>query len=483
MSCKPVHLRPLSAFHPIAIVALTILLAPNAEARPPQNPDGLPEVRSPDFDRIAAKSRTVKPRSQKRAPTAPKVDRQRLELKPPAVDRMVINKGRGRATSPRFNIFWSHHGGRPTHYQLSTSPSFSGEGWAPYRQRNQARFDLPPGMRDSDGTVTLYFRMMNDAGPSNVVSDSIQYFAPPRITKFELNNGSGQTSRPLLSYRVVVDGKVTGYRVSEFQNFNGVPWTSASQYWDGRGLYRIRNDANGTKTLYVQVRRETGQADSSSDSINYQPQYTEYVLKNREGVGDASLKRAILTARDHGWEFQRRKIGDGGVGCFVGGIRINETSSFTGTKPNSWKWYTGVLWAQGLYYSLHPTIPSLDPTQPDSSRTNCEFTLFDGRELNSGWRIKSVKLRTELRPYEANGLANAFKLPVNALAGGPPGGVCKLKEGPAAHGKEPVFTVRVEYPAVPVPGVLPYMPCIIDEITLMGPPPPPSYDIPWHSPD
>jgi hypothetical protein len=440
-------------------------------------------VRSPDFDRIAAKSRTVKPRSQKRAPTAPKVDRQRLELKPPAVDRMVINKGRGRATSPRFNIFWSHHGGRPTHYQLSTSPSFSGEGWAPYRQRNQARFDLPPGMRDSDGTVTLYFRMMNDAGPSNVVSDSIQYFAPPRITKFELNNGSGQTSRPLLSYRVVVDGKVTGYRVSEFQNFNGVPWTSASQYWDGRGLYRIRNDANGTKTLYVQVRRETGQADSSSDSINYQPQYTEYVLKNREGVGDASLKRAILTARDHGWEFQRRKIGDGGVGCFVGGIRINETSSFTGTKPNSWKWYTGVLWAQGLYYSLHPTIPSLDPTQPDSSRTKCEFTLFDGRELNSGWRIKSVKLRTELRPYEANGLANAFKLPVNALAGGPPGGVCELKEGPAAHGKEPVFTVRVEYPAVPVPGVLPYMPCIIDEITLMGPPPPPSYDIPWHSPD
>jgi hypothetical protein len=149
------------------------------------------------------------------------------EPNPPVLNSFTLGNGATISATPRVTLNFTRTGGVPLDYMVSTSPDFTGAVWT----------TLPGSIpvtevSAGDGEKTLYFKLRNASGESNVLSDSItrsstitsgpvlisQYYEGTSNNKYvELTNVS-QSTVSLAEWTIVRWGntenqnwKVTGF--------------------------------------------------------------------------------------------------------------------------------------------------------------------------------------------------------------------------------------------------------------------------------
>ena len=139
----------------------------------------------------------------------------------------------------------------------SESALFAGATWNSYS--TNPRYTLSSGY----GMKTIYFKVKNEEGESDVVSDAIRRrVRKPAVTMFKINNGASITT----SRKVTLNNTCTGipryYMASESPFFSGATWknyATAPSFTLSTG--------NGTKTVHFKVKNSAGESAVVSDTI------------------------------------------------------------------------------------------------------------------------------------------------------------------------------------------------------------------------
>ncbi len=146
--------------------------------------------------------------------------------------------------------------GSPTHCMASEKSSFQGAFWQVYS--TAPAFTLSP----SNGTKTVYFRIMNAAGKvSAAVADTV-YVDEPQIDRFEINNGAGTTISRDVTLNNTCLGSLTHYLASESSQFKGADW----QAYSTAPAFAL-SGTNGVKTVWFKVKNAWGVSTPRSDTI------------------------------------------------------------------------------------------------------------------------------------------------------------------------------------------------------------------------
>jgi peptidoglycan/xylan/chitin deacetylase (PgdA/CDA1 family) len=191
-----------------------------------------------------------------------------------AVDSFSINNGADTTTVQDVTLNNTCTGG-PTHYMASESSDFSGASWQAYS--TAPSFTLSSGY----GTKTVYFKVKNAGGESNVMSDTIEYqmeTVPPTVDSFSINNGAAATTSQDVTLNNACTGDPTHYMASESSDFSGASW----QDYSAAPNFTL-SSGYGTKTVYFKVKNAAGESGVVSDTINYKmpnPVVTSFMINN-----------------------------------------------------------------------------------------------------------------------------------------------------------------------------------------------------------
>ncbi len=178
----------------------------------------------------------------------------------PVLGSFVINNNA--STTSSVNVTLNNSAtNNPTYYMASENSNFSGASWLPYS--TAPYFILSSGY----GTKTVYFKVKNSTGESNVLSDNINYVPTiyaPAVTYFAINNGNPTTT----SQSVILNNSSTNnpnyYMASENANFNGASWHVYSP-----SPSFILSNGYGIKTVYFKVKNSAGNSNIVNDNIEY----------------------------------------------------------------------------------------------------------------------------------------------------------------------------------------------------------------------
>lgn len=171
--------------------------------------------------------------------------------------------------------------GNPTLYMASESPGFTNASWQKYSDAPSFRLSRSAGIK------TVYFKVKNDVGESEVVSDTITLLAPI-VSSFQINNGAeGATSRTVWLNNTAT-GSPTSYMASESPTFDGASWRPYNQ----APMFVLSNN-EGTKTVYFKVRTEIDESVAVSDTIIYEnpPAVDVFLINN----GDSETSSQTVT--------------------------------------------------------------------------------------------------------------------------------------------------------------------------------------------
>ncbi len=136
----------------------------------------------------------------------------------------------------------------PIQYKASEDPNFTNVNWQTYS--TAPKFTLSAG----GATKTVYFKVMNGAGESTVVSDTIQLIAKPTVASFWINNlGDTTTTNPTVKLNNTVTNSPTQYMASQSSTFYGATWKTYSAVPSFS-----MSATKGTKTVYFKVRNAAG---------------------------------------------------------------------------------------------------------------------------------------------------------------------------------------------------------------------------------
>ena len=178
----------------------------------------------------------------------------------PVIASFAINNGASSTSSPSVTLNNSATNS-PTHYMASESFNFSGASWINYS--TAPNFILSAGY----GMKTVYLKVKNSSGVSNVISDNIEYIQvvqPPVINYFAINNGASTTTSTLVTLNNNATNAPTHYMASENFNFNGASWftySTAPNFTLSAGY--------GMKTVYFKVKNFAGNSNIFNDQIEY----------------------------------------------------------------------------------------------------------------------------------------------------------------------------------------------------------------------
>lgn len=175
----------------------------------------------------------------------------------PFISRLVINDNAVKTSS--CTVFLSNIcTGEPTEYLVSESASFEGALWQPYTP--SAAFTLSPG----NGPKTVYFKVRNAGGESEVLSGSItlEEPMPPTVTSLSINGGAATTTSRTVALNTLCAGGPLAYQASESPSFEGASWEA----YTPAPLFDV-SAGNGLKTVYFKVRNEIGESGVSSATI------------------------------------------------------------------------------------------------------------------------------------------------------------------------------------------------------------------------
>ncbi len=163
----------------------------------------------------------------------------------------------------------------PASYMASEDPGFAGGTWLPYD--TAPRFTLSAG----NGPKTVYMKLMNETGESNVLSDSIALVEPPVLTAFAIDGGDDSTSTRGVTLNNTCTNAPTEYMASEDLDFAGASWLP---YSASPGVEL--SSGNGLKTVYFKTRNAGGESNTLSDTITLvePPELTSFLING----GDAT---------------------------------------------------------------------------------------------------------------------------------------------------------------------------------------------------
>jgi hypothetical protein len=148
--------------------------------------------------------------------------------------------------------------GNPTHYMASEDPGFAGADWRIYNA-------APPFMlSDGYGEKTIYLKVKNSYGESEMVSDDITYDRLPVVTLFAINNGASDTASQKVTLNNTATGSPTHYMASENAGFIGASWQTYSA-----GPSFTLGAGYGEKTVYFKVKNGNGESEAVSDGITF----------------------------------------------------------------------------------------------------------------------------------------------------------------------------------------------------------------------
>lgn len=212
-------------------------------------------------------------------------------------------------------------------------------------------FDIPPRIIQVAVGPAQPVNTLGPVDTSPRLIDTTKTPAPgPVVSSLAVNNGAASTASTRVSLNMSVQG-ASFYRASENAVFTGATW----QTWTVTAVPPFDlSPGNGTKTVYVQVKNTAGTISPTvSDSITLNapppPTRQDYTVT---GVD------AYNFSMPQGYKFSFRLEQP-----------LNQLG-FLGPEASGLDCYT-----QGK------------PINAFGSR--CDFVLFDGRELNPGWIIKS----------------------------------------------------------------------------------------------
>ena len=144
----------------------------------------------------------------------------------------------------------------PTQFMASESPDFAGASWQPYS--TAPRFALGP----RSGSKTVYFKVQNSAGESNVMSYTIELYDRPTVASFIIDGGSASTSSRTVTLNNRATGPPSNYMASQSPSFQGAAWkpySSAPSFTLSAG--------QGARTVYFKVRNPAGASNVVSYTI------------------------------------------------------------------------------------------------------------------------------------------------------------------------------------------------------------------------
>ena len=173
----------------------------------------------------------------------------------PAVTAFQINNGAADTESRKVTLN-NTATSSPTHYMASENPAFSGASWQVYAAAPS--FTLSAG----SGEKTVYFKVKNDVGESEAVSDGITFKEIPAVTAFQINGGSAQATSRTVTLNNSATGNPTEYMASESSSFADAAWQT---YTDA--LSFTLREGDGKKTVYFKVKNSNGESVAVSDSI------------------------------------------------------------------------------------------------------------------------------------------------------------------------------------------------------------------------
>ena len=158
--------------------------------------------------------------------------------------------------------------GTPVQFRAGENPQLQGARWQDYRRGQRLSYQFAA---DTEGTKTVYVQLRGiSTDPSTysaIRSDSIQYRKLPRIVGFRIDNGAASAAKREVGLSWSVAGIATHYRASESPNFAGANWISGATPPSGRLGFNLAQGASGTRTIYLELRRDNSPAVRSSDSI------------------------------------------------------------------------------------------------------------------------------------------------------------------------------------------------------------------------
>lgn len=180
------------------------------------------------------------------------------QIQPPILSNFAINNG---SASTESQVVTLNHtaSNNPTEYMASEKSDFAGAIWQPYI--SNPSFTLSSGY----GTKTVYLKLKNNGGESNIQSDTIQYVeTKPSLVSFAIANGASAVTNRLVTLNNIANNNPTHYMASESPTFTNAKWSTYSS----APKFNLSKDY-GTKTVYFKVKNNAGESNVMSDTINY----------------------------------------------------------------------------------------------------------------------------------------------------------------------------------------------------------------------
>lgn len=120
-------------------------------------------------------------------------------------------------------------------------------------------------LTDSDGTRTVFARFIDNAGNDQTASDTIILDrAGPSVSEFTIGAGDGWTGSRSVTLTITATDAASGIAEMRLRNDGGT-WGSWTGYSASTG-WQLAN-ADGTRTVYMEIRDSAGNVSSASDSI------------------------------------------------------------------------------------------------------------------------------------------------------------------------------------------------------------------------
>jgi hypothetical protein len=172
----------------------------------------------------------------------------------PVLNDFIIEKGA--AVTPyrtvKFDAIYSD--AIPTEYMISEDPNFNNAVWTSMTNVHLYTFDS-----DENGLKTVYLKLRNNYGESNVLSDDIYYKRGAiKVTDYAINGGDDiTTQRAVILNNTVIDGTPAYYSASENIDMIGAEWLP----YNSEPAFTL-SEGNEVKTVYFAV------TDTSKENIS-----------------------------------------------------------------------------------------------------------------------------------------------------------------------------------------------------------------------
>ncbi|MDH4022144.1 MAG: hypothetical protein OEV14_03380, partial [Gammaproteobacteria bacterium] len=240
-------------------------------------------------------------------------------------------------------------------------------------------FELSAGA----GTKMVYFQVQSSVSgsllDSEVVSDAIDLVAPKAKATLAINNGAASTTNRTvtLNNQVTFDPAGTNprYIASENPNFDGASW----QTYSTAPEFTLSEGAVGTKTVHFVATREV------CGTVVGTPSVSDSIQLNVEAAASTPIAPdPVITRHTFNWTTSVKPVD-------VVAYAVSQGFSFTNTRTGG----SGACGRQGAHLTARPVVKTNTPapTLTQYSALSCNWAMFGGRRLNTGWKSMSVTIK------------------------------------------------------------------------------------------